>query len=66
VTISFFNILDTEKELSSGLQVQSLDFCFIFNELAKERKTMLKDFVSFFNKISTEKRNYARDLCFIF
>jgi hypothetical protein len=30
VTVSFFNELDTGKELCSRLQVQSLDFCFIF------------------------------------
>jgi hypothetical protein len=30
VTISFFNEIDTRKELCSGLQVQSPDFCFIF------------------------------------
>jgi hypothetical protein len=30
VTVSFFNELDTRKELCSRLQVQSPDFCFIF------------------------------------
>jgi hypothetical protein len=66
VTVSFFNELDTGKELCSGLWVQSPDFVSFFNELATERKTMLKAFVSFFNELATEKRNYARDLCFIF
>jgi hypothetical protein len=41
-------------------------FLFFFNELATERKTMLKAFVSYFNELATEKRNYARDLYFIF
>jgi hypothetical protein len=31
-----------------------------FNELATEKKTMLKASVSFFNELATEKRNYAR------
>jgi hypothetical protein len=30
VTVSFFNELDTGKELCSGLWVQSPDCCFIF------------------------------------
>jgi hypothetical protein len=30
VTVSFFNEIDTGKELYSGLQVQSPDCCFIF------------------------------------
>jgi hypothetical protein len=30
VTVSFFNDLDTRKELCSGLRVQSPDLCFIF------------------------------------
>jgi hypothetical protein len=30
VTVSFFNELDTGKELCSRLRVQSPNFCFIF------------------------------------
>jgi hypothetical protein len=30
VTVSFFNELDTRKELCSRLWVESPDFCFIF------------------------------------
>jgi hypothetical protein len=30
-----------------------------FNELAIERKNILKASISFFNKLATEKRNYA-------
>jgi hypothetical protein len=52
----FFNELDTRKELCSRLWVHSLDFYFIFNELATERKTMLKTIVSFFNNLSTEEK----------
>jgi hypothetical protein len=59
VTVSFFNELDTGKELCSRLWVQSPDFVSFFNELATERKTMLKASVSFFNELATEKRNYA-------
>jgi hypothetical protein len=43
VIVSFFNELDTGKELCLGFQVRSPDCCFIFfNELATEKKTMLK------------------------
>jgi hypothetical protein len=37
-----------------------------FNEIAIERKTMLKAFVSFFNELSTERRNYAHEIYLIF
>jgi hypothetical protein len=60
VIVSFSNELDIGKKLCSGFRVRSPDCCFIFNELATERKTMLKAFVSFFNELSIEKRNYAR------
>jgi hypothetical protein len=66
VTVSFFNELDTGKELCSGLGFNPQIVVSFFNELATERKTMLKASVSFFNELATEKRNYARDLCFIF
>jgi hypothetical protein len=66
VTVSFFNELDTGKELCSRLRVQSPDFVSFFNEIATERKTMLVTFVSFFNELVTKKRNYAHGLCFIF
>jgi hypothetical protein len=56
VTVSFFNELDTRKEICSRLWVQSLDFVSFFNEISTERKTMLITSVSFFNELSTEKR----------
>jgi hypothetical protein len=35
------------------------------NELATERKTMLKASISFFSEIATEKKNYARGFSLI-
>ena len=68
MTVSFFNELDTGKELCSDPL-----FHFLMR-LLQRRETMLVTFVSFFNELATEKRNYARDapsmkssgLCFIF
>jgi hypothetical protein len=66
VIVSFFNELDTGKELCSKLWVESQDLCFIFlTSLLHRGKTMLLVFVSFFNELATEKRNYARDLFLI-
>ena len=52
VTVSFFNELDTGKELCSRFWVQSQISVSFFNELATERKTMLMASISFFNKLS--------------
>ena len=60
VIVSFFNELDTGKELCS----RSL-FHFL-TSLPQRRETMLVTSVLFFNELAIEKRNYARDLCFIF
>ena len=63
VVVSFFNDLDTRKELCSRLWVQSPNIHFIFlMRLLQKIKTTLKAFVSFFNELATEKRNYARDM----
>jgi hypothetical protein len=51
VIVSFFNELDTGKELCSRLWVQSPISVSFFNELAIERKTMLIVSVSFFNEL---------------
>jgi hypothetical protein len=56
VIVSFFNKLDTRKELFSWLQVQSPNLCFDFlMSLLQKGKTMLVAYVSFFNEISKEK-----------
>jgi hypothetical protein len=63
-----------EKNYAQGSRFDPQIVVSFFNELATERKTMLKAFVSFFNELAIEKRNYARDapsmkssgLCFIF
>jgi hypothetical protein len=60
VTVSFFNDLDTGKELCSDLLFHFL------TSFPQRRKIVLVTSVSFFNELSTEKRNYAHDLCFIF
>jgi hypothetical protein len=74
--------LTQEKNYAQGSGFNPQISVSFFNELATERKTMLKASVSFFNELATEKRNYARvsffnelatekrnyarDLCFIF
>jgi hypothetical protein len=58
--------LTQEKNYAQGSGFNPQIVVSFFNELATERKTMLKASVSFFNELATEKRNYARDLCFIF
>jgi hypothetical protein len=70
--------LTQEKNYAQGSRFDPQITVSFFNELATERKTMLKSLlpmpVSFFNELATEKRNYARDapsmkasgLCFIF
>jgi hypothetical protein len=66
--------LTQEKNYAQGSRFDPQIVVSFFNELATERKTMLKASVSFFNELATEKRNYARDapsmkasgLCFIF
>jgi hypothetical protein len=58
--------LTQEKNYAQGSGFNPQTVVSFFNELAAERKTMLKTFVSFFHKLAIEKRNYARDLYFIF
>ena len=66
--------LKEEKNYAQGFRFDPQIIVSFFNELATERKTMLKVSVSFFNELATNKRNYARDtpsmkasgLCFIF
>jgi hypothetical protein len=66
--------LTQEKNYAQGSRFDPQIVVSFFNELATEKKTMLKASVSFFNELATEKRNYARDapsmkasdLCFIF
>jgi hypothetical protein len=66
--------LTQEKNYAQGSRFDPQIVVSFFNELATEKKTMLKASVSFFNELSTEKRNYARNapnmkasgLCFIF
>jgi hypothetical protein len=65
VTVSFFNELDTGKELCSI-------FVSFFNELSTEKKNYAQgskespDFVSFFNELATERKTMLIDFCFIF
>jgi hypothetical protein len=54
--------LTQEKNYAQGSRFDPQIAISFFNELAIERKTMLKTFVSFFNELAIEKRNYARDL----
>jgi hypothetical protein len=58
--------LTRDKNYAQGSRFNPQIIVSFFNELAIEKKTMLKASVSFFNELSTEKRNYARELCFIF
>jgi hypothetical protein len=66
--------LTQEKNYAQGSRFDPQIVVSFFNELATEKKTMLKASVSFFNELATEKRNYAHDapsmkasgLCFIF
>jgi hypothetical protein len=58
VTISFFNELDTGKELFSRPLFHFL------TSLPQRRETMLVASVSFFNELSIEKKNCARG-CFL-
>jgi hypothetical protein len=50
----FLMSLTQEKNYAQGFNPQI--FVSFFNELATERKTMLKTLVSFFNELATEKK----------
>jgi hypothetical protein len=56
----FLTSLTQEKNYAQGSGFYPQIVVSFFNELATERKTMLKASVSFFNELATEKRNYAR------
>jgi hypothetical protein len=56
--------LTQEKNYAQGSGFDPQIVVSFFNELATERKTMLKTSVSFFNELATEKRNYAHRLLF--
>jgi hypothetical protein len=58
--------LTQEKNYAQCSEFNPQIYVSFFNELAIERKTMLKVVVSFFNDLSKQRRNYDRDLCFIF
>jgi hypothetical protein len=62
----FLMSLTQENNYAQGSRFDPQIVVSFFNELSRERKTMLKTSISFFNELSAEKRNYARDLCFIF
>ena len=62
----FLTSLTQEKNYAQGFGFNPQIVVSFFNELATERKTMLKASVSFFNELATEKRNYARGVYFIF
>ena len=62
----FLMSLIQKKNYDQGSGFNPQIVVLFFNELATERKTMLKASVSFFNKLATEKINYARGLFFIF
>jgi hypothetical protein len=51
--------LTRENKYAQGSKFNPQIVVSFFNELAIERKTMLKAFVSFFNKLAREKRNCA-------
>jgi hypothetical protein len=51
--------LTQEKSYAQGSGFDPQIVVSFFNELAIEKKTMLKASVSFFNELATEKRNYA-------
>jgi hypothetical protein len=55
VTVSFFNELDTEKELCSGLSIPRLLFHFL-TSLLQRGKLCSKTSVSFFNELATERK----------
>jgi hypothetical protein len=48
--------LTQEKNYAQGSRFNPQIVVSFFNELATERKTMLKVFVSFFNELATEKK----------
>jgi hypothetical protein len=70
----FLTSLTHEKKYAQGSRFNPQIVVSFFNDLATEKKTMLKAFVSFFNELATEKRNNARGapimkasgICFIF
>jgi hypothetical protein len=70
----FLTSLTQEKNYAQGSRFDPQIVVSFFNELATERKTMLKASVSLFNELAIENRNYARyapsmkasGLCFIF
>ena len=55
-----------EKNYAQGSEFNPHIVVSFFNELAIEKKIMLKDSISFFYELDTKKRNYAHDLYFIF
>jgi hypothetical protein len=56
----FLTSLTQEKNYAQDSRFDPQITVSFFNELATERKTMLRTSVSFFNELATEKRNYAR------
>jgi hypothetical protein len=63
--VSFFNELDTKKNYAQGSGFNPQIFASFFNEIATEKKNMLKAYVSFFNEIATKNKNCARGLSLI-
>jgi hypothetical protein len=58
----FLMSLTQEKNYAQSSRFDPQIVVSFFNELATEKKTMLKASISFFNELATEKRNYARDM----
>jgi hypothetical protein len=58
--------LTHKKNYAQGSRFNPQIVVSFFNELATERKTMLKASISFFNELATKKKNYDCDLYFIF
>jgi hypothetical protein len=52
--------LTQEKNYAQNFGFDPQIVVSFFNEIATERKTMLKASISFFNDLTIEKRNYAR------
>jgi hypothetical protein len=57
--------LTQEKNYTQGSRFNPQIVVSFFNELAIQRKTILKAFVLFFTELATGKRNYAGDLFLI-
>jgi hypothetical protein len=65
VIFHFLTSLTQENNYAQGSRFDPQIVVSFFNELATEKKTMLKASISFFNELATEKRNYARGFFWI-